>query len=253
MNITNASWGIERERGILKEVLQVPAIMKEFNAGRCCKLAALYDKIKTVVSQQGKEEKELLILFGCEQKVDDLSEKLKSLRLSVDDFIFKILGLSEKEQIIISDWVEYSMDMFESGLGSHVYNQTALDENKQYADLLCGELNTFLQSSNSRVGATVYHVGVNDPLNMIKLHFAKKECGVLVSDDRDLKQSLKEIDKYLLRKKAGDGLYVRKQIIHYKDDKIYIIKQNQKRFWMRTQAIIDAGDIIQNIMAMENA
>ena len=253
INITSASWGIERERSMLVEVLDVPAIVRNLDEKYCRKLAALFDEIKEVVIEQQKDSSlEDFSLSGDSQNRYHLEKKMDRLKFQVDSCIYEVLGLSKKEQMYVRDWVQNNMDMFESGLGSHVYKPTLLDENKQYADLLCCELNSFLESGQPRIGATVYQVSANDPLNMVKLRFSKKACGVSERDDKDLKKSLQKIDRYLLQQKAGKGLYVRKQITYYKEDKIYIIKQNQKRFWTQTQALIDASDMIQDIMAMES-
>ena len=46
------------------------------------------------------------------------------------------------------------------------------------------------------------------------------------------------------------GIYVQKNLIYYDDDKIYIVKPNQKRFWNLSSAIEDSQNITLEIMSM---
>jgi hypothetical protein len=125
-------------------------------------------------------------------------------------------------------------------------------ENLAYANMLCSELNTFLASSKTRVNACIYDVGLNDPLNMIVLHFGNQEKPVEEKSIDTLRESLKNIDRYMLQKKS-DSIYVQKQVKYfdYENDSVFLIKPNQKRFWTRSQAIDDATSLIAEIINME--
>jgi len=84
------------------------------------------------------------------------------------------------------------------------------------------------------------------------LHFGNKEQKVELKDFKNLRDNLKYIDGYLLQQKA-DSIYVQKQLRYsdFENDKVYLIKLNQKRFWTRSQAIDDATSLITEIINME--
>ena len=86
----------------------------------------------------------------------------------------------------------------------------------------------------------------HDPLNLVTLHFCKKEKPIEIKQTNELSSLLKELDKYSIQEK-GKNIYVQKQFRYYDRDKIYLIKPNQKRFWTRSQAIDDALSLIVEI------
>ena len=57
---------------------------------------------------------------------------------------------------------------------------------------------------------------------------------------------ISKINEYTLTKYA-QNIYIRKQVRYYDNDSIFIVKPNQKRFWIRSQAFYDAGTIINEI------
>ena len=118
-----------------------------------------------------------------------------------------------------------------------------------YAETLHNDINSFLLSSNTKVSATIYDVQLNDPLNLVILHFGKEVKEIEIKNITELRKQLQEIDKYTVQKKTH-SIYVQKHIKYYDKDTVYLIKPNQKRFWTRTQAMEDASSLIADIINM---
>ncbi len=141
------------------------------------------------------------------------------------------------------------MGLFKDGFNSIGFRRVQLDENIAYAETLCNDINSFLSSSCIKVSATVYDVQLNDPLNLVILHFGEKTKEISRKSISELKAHLQAIDKYMIHKKAP-SIYVRKHIIYYDNDTVYLIKPNQKRFWSKSQAMEDATSLIADIINM---
>ena len=154
--------------------------------------------------------------------------------------------------ILIEDTLKFSLDLFEQGENSIGFKRTSLEENTSYAEMICNELNDFLQHSLFKVNATVYDVRLNDPLNLIVLSFDDKKRPVTTKNVGELSPLLKKLNKYSLQQ-YGQNIYVRKQYKYFDTDKIYLIKPNQKRFWTRSQAMEDAQSLIIEITNMRTA
>jgi hypothetical protein len=85
------------------------------------------------------------------------------------------------------------------------------------------------------------------------IQFIEKENprneATILETDSEFKQILSKLNEYTLNE-YSKGIYVQKNLTYYDDDKIYIIKPNQKRFWTQSQAIEDAQNITLEIMSM---
>lgn len=73
------------------------------------------------------------------------------------------------------------------------------------------------------------------------------ESSIIMDDG--FNQILSKLNKYTLSE-YSKGIYVQKNITYFDDDKIYIVKPNQKRFWNLSSAIEDAQNITLEIMSM---
>lgn len=223
----SASIGIEREELKPNEYYQLPFSFKDNDI---YSLSGILDKY---LSLNFFEQKSQIAIFENE----------------IDDLIFSLYNISEKNKFLISDAFEYSFSLLIEGIKSKAFHRTQSDENVTYAKLICQELNNFYSETNHKVNITVYDVQRHDPLNLVVLHFCNEEKAIDIKQSNELSSLLKELDKYSIQEK-GRNLYVQKQFRYYDGDKIYLIKPNQKRFWTRSQAINDALSLIVEIINM---
>lgn len=228
--LSSSSWGIERERILFEELLELPAIIKNIGNEHLQEIRSCFERLKSVSTNQ----------------------ELKIVEDKLNAILYEVIGLKAKEQILIEDCLKFQLDLFDHGHNSIALHRTLRPENLAYSNIICSELNTFLTPSKTRVNACVYDVGLRDPLNMVVLHFGKQEKPVEEKSIENLRESLKNIDRYMLQKKS-DSIYVQKQVKYfdYENDLFYLIKPNQKRFWTRSQAIDDATSLIAEIINME--
>lgn len=223
----SASIGIEREELKPNEYYQLPFSFKD-NDMYC--LSEILDKY--------------LDFNLLEQK-----NHIKIFESEIDDLIFSLCHISEKNRFLISDAFEYSFSMLIEGGKSKAFHRTQSDDNMAYAKMLRLELNNFYSETNHKINITIYDVQRHDPLNLVVLQFCNEEKPIIVKQTNKLSSLLKKLDKYSIQEK-GKNLYVQKQFRYYDNDKIYLIKPNQKRFWTHSQAIDDALSLIVEIANM---
>lgn len=230
--LSASSWGIEREQVFLNELLELPSPFTSLCSPTIKnKISNYFDDIVSKKSQ----------FFNN----DDITE---IERLIFDEFV-KCLSLTERDKIIINDTLVFNLGLFKDGHNSIGFKRTQLPENIKYAETLYNDINSFLLSSNTKVSATIYDVQLNDPLNLIILHFGKEVKEIEIKNISELRKQLQEIDQYTIQKKAH-SIYVQKHIKYHDKDTVYLIKPNQKRFWTRTQAMEDASSLIADIINM---
>ncbi|WP_300979317.1 N-6 DNA methylase [Flavobacterium sp.] len=221
-----SSWGIEREQINSDEFDELPFI---FEIGDK-KIAEILTKIISI------------------KKSDKIDQNILQLEKDIDQIIFKdILKLTEDEQIIIQDTLDYSLDLFENKEKS----KAVLPVNKidTYSNRLTKELNDWLDDVDLKASATIYDINRNCPLYLVKISFGNEEKPVFESKE-DIYKELKTLDKKLW-KEESQNLYFRKKLNYYDGDDVYIIKPNQRRFWSQTAAMEDCKSLLVEILNMK--
>jgi len=228
-----SSWGIERERIQMNEMLLLPYLLDDNNM--------YIEKINNLVDK-------LINLKKNKKILQDISQEYSNIEKNIDNILFNdILKLSKKEQININDVLEYNLDLFEKQQKSE--GLLPISNIKPYAEMLCSELNDFLEEQSLFANATIYTNNRNNPLLVVKISFEKNKRKLVSSEDC-ISKELKKIDEYLWEKKAG-SIYFRKKLNYYSGDDIFIIRPNQRRFWSQSMAMEDAAELIIEILNLE--
>ena len=225
LSLITSSWGIERERVLPKEMLQLPTIF-DFNQN-------LSNKVEEIISLK---------------KSNEFNQNITDLEKQIDQIIYDdILKLTKDEQLIIQDTLHYSLDLFEkqekSDAVKHVIN---ID---YYTIRITKELNKWLGDADIKVSAMHYKIDKNCPLYMVKLSFGNQLKETKTSKE-DIYNELKKLDRKLWAEEA-QNLYFRKKLNYYDGDDIYIIKPNQRRFWCETAAMEDSKSLLVEILNMK--
>ena len=233
--LTSSSWGIERERVKPNELYLLPYISENID-------------IQEVVQTYNDIKSEIVNQYPLCANISKYEKKL-------DELILNALGFSNNEQIFINDTINYSLDLFTKGHNSIAIKP--LDNNHpesiDYAKKICDELNETLENSTLKVIPTIYKTSYYSPLCLVVIQFIDKnyqeinETNIII--DSEFNQILSKLNKYSISE-YSKGIYVQKSLIYYDDDKIYITKPNQKRFWNLSSAIEDSQNITLEIMSM---
>ncbi len=223
LSLITSSWGIERERVLPTEMLQLPYVFEDGNFENIVKNFNLILSIK---------------------KANSVEKNITHIEKIIDDIILNdILKLSSQNQIILNDTIKYSLDLFEKQEKSNAVKTVVQIES--YVNMLSDELNDWLEDVDLKVSSTIFDINKNSPLYIFKISFGTKSSSVNYSNE-NLNNLLKNIDESLWAKE-GEGLYFRKKLNYYDGDDVFIIKPNQRRFWSQTSAMEDARELLIEI------
>lgn len=229
--LTSSSWGIERERVLMNEVIESPAL-----------LPLLQDDIlKEVVSSFDS------ILSSKKSNSPFTETDLKSIENKINSIIIDdILKFSINGKTTVNDCLEYSLDLFENKEKSKALYPVMQKQTIEYGKIISAELNDFLEGQDLFANATVYNINRFTPLMMIKLSFTEKQKEVVISKDY-IDDELKKIDQHLWEKETKN-IYFRKKLNYKIENNIYLIRPNQRRFWSQSMALEDASELILEIL-----
>jgi len=238
MFISSSSWGIERDIIKANELFLLPSFFD--NESTVNQLSTLFDSIQSKIYEN----------YPLQSIIIDIEKK-------IDNIIFNVLNLSLNEKIFIQDTINYSLDLFNKGDKSIAIEPINNDNpgTIEYSSKLCKELNDTLEDSDLKVVPTIYRSTFYSPLCLVVIQFIDKESkqidkSNIIDADDEFNQILSKLNKYTLSE-YSKGIYVQKNITYFDDDKIYIVKSNQKRFWNLSSAIEDSQNITLEIMSMD--
>ena len=230
--LLSTDWGIERERVITKEVLELPDSCFDLPENTSKAILKIFDKIIQVKKANVLDEEQQIIVLEKE----------------LDEIFLEALDFSEVERIFIDDLLAYSLDAFMEKEKSPAFQTINISEQRTYARYVCRTINEFLVSPESEginVWATVLEFERKMPLSVMVINFGGSQGPGHIEElpAKKIESILKEIEKYTYEEYA-ESIYYRKFIRYYTEDKAYIIKPNEKRFWSKSMAINDANEII---------
>jgi type I restriction-modification system DNA methylase subunit len=232
--LTASTWGIERERVVLTEFLSLPALPFSLPQEDIQALAKKVDLI-IELKKAGRHEDDSDII---------------TIENEIDEMIYQTLGISKKEQYLIEDVLNYSLDLFQEGEDSLACKPAAQDEVAQYTKMLCSELNDLLRFSGGSTWANMYQAARQSPLRLLAVHFSDEHAAGYITETPYNQQTdniLREVDNYTYQK-YSESLYFRKIVKYYSGNTVYLIKPNEKRFWSCSMAMNDADDIIVEVL-----
>lgn len=230
LSISTSTWGVERERINLNELLTIPCVLDDLSENKKEQLSTISDKINTI------------------KKSNEVIHDISSLEKEIDQIIYNdVLKLSADEQIIINDTINYSLDLFEKQEKSDAVKHVLKID--YYSNRLTNDLNNWLDDVDLKASVTHYYIDKNCPLYMVKISFGNEFRKPMLSKE-DIYKELKILDEKLWEDKA-QNLYFRKKLNYYDGDDVYIIKPNQRRFWSQTAAMEDCKSLLVEILNMK--
>lgn len=229
--LSASSWGVERPTIMLEEVLNLPS---PFDRGT--------DELRH----------EILLTFDRIVENNDVifSNEVAELRLRLDQLVYQLFDINKTEQILIEDVINYSLGLFAQKGNSNAIKSIDKGSMLEYASILTQSLHNFVGITGLRCSATIYEMMYYDPLTLVVLQFGDKNGINYQKTNADMRTTLKRLDEQLLDCKAP-GILLQKDVKYYEDNKVYILKRNQKRFWTKSMAMDDAAIITADILNSE--
>ncbi len=229
-----SSLGIEREQIMLEEYLQLPNIFEKTSISKMSQINDLFDSIIEL-------KKDL---------IPNKSSIFYELKSKLDSLILASLNLTKIDAILIDCLLNSELSSFINKQKSIAYHPCQLDDTIKYAKYLNKTINEFLDYDDELVAwSTVFELSHRIPLNVTVLNLNNQKAAdtVVNLSEQEIGQILKAMERHTY-KKFAESIYFRRFFRYYDDDKIYIIKPNEKRFWSRSIAINDADELIVEML-----
>lgn len=170
----------------------------------------------------------------------------------------KLYNLTEEEQILIDDAINYTLEAFRLRAKSKAFEST-FDKDSDDENILLAYMSVVQRTLQNSFGSKFEPVifqqqsSINPlPLRAVALQLMENELSSnpeikIIQSDEALDQALNKIDQYLLHQRLPN-LFIQRNVRAYIKKTIYIIKPDQRIYWTRSNALRDADEIYTDIM-----
>lgn len=231
--LTNSSFGVDRRRIQLNDLLELPALPYHFSEESISEISTKFDKIVETMQRTNKNP---ILKIENDKIVNKIENEIEKLMFSE---LKKLNLLNDDDKILIDDLITYSLDWYLNKNSDKIYysiKPTTIPELKEYSEILLKQLSIKLQTT---IQIEYYNTAGSIPLKIITINLNKSENSIEEINDTDLNKLLNQINKYVI-KEYSESIYFRREFEYYENDTIFLIKPNEKKFWSKAQAISDS-------------
>jgi hypothetical protein len=245
--LTSPQMGIYKSIADLNTLKQLPFPLEEIMRGGLARWSKLHSALVAAsVRAKAKPTKATSTpsLFDEDEPDDDIGRLERQLNEMVND----ALGLRPSDRWLISDLVHVRMTLTKGKVDPFAVDSPSPEEDmRPYCEVLKEELDSLIEvATDDRHLVDVIH---EKDSAMIVVHRAParplhESIRILPANSEEA-QSLRQIRQDLLRRHS-QWLYFERALRRYKTETntVYLFKPMQRLHWLRSQALIDAGEVI---------
>ncbi|MCP4695560.1 MAG: hypothetical protein GY862_01740 [Gammaproteobacteria bacterium] len=203
--------------------------------------AQLYDALATTENFSGN----LL-------ETDMLQVKRRELERQANDLVCQALVLSTEECMLVHDLVHERRKLLRGKISQELLQAPAEAEIRAYIQVLKKQLDDFLGDEDGEQHAisVIYH----NPSAMLEIRLLASSVSdtlQISKANQPLAREFADLHRRLLRQHS-QWLYFERNLTVFDGDRTYLFKPMERLYWLPSQALTDASDLIATILSSEN-
>jgi methylase of polypeptide subunit release factors len=231
--------GVKREAAALLALRSLPvpsALARGADVQRWC---ALYDALDAATRGA-----------SCH---DSSRSNLNALLKRVNDLASRSLGLDSREQSLVDDLVHVRLALVDGKVGRAAVRRPEEGELREYAQALCADIDDFL--NEDRDVRHAIDVWYGDDFGIVRVGMRTGGGGESIRVQQLSPQSDQEVREICehLRTRYSQWLYFNRNLTVYENENAYLFKPLQLVHWTRSQALVDAGEVIAETLTPTGA
>lgn len=249
-------WGVKRDVSTLRSLKQVPVPLAAASEAELARWASLHDTIvEAWPRERRKSSRGSMPLFGGDagDSNDDPTVNgtdAERLYEQLNDLVYDSLKVKESERSLIEDLVDVKLQLIDGKVTKDALRPPTLAEIGQYAAMLQRELDDFLtEDEGLKHRCTIVHDDVSGMVQIELVESSERRLKPAVHRAGAGASSEMEKARKELRREYGQWLYFDRNLRIYKGNRTFVLKPFQHLHWLRSQALLDADEIIAETLA----
>ncbi|MBN1124649.1 MAG: N-6 DNA methylase [Sedimentisphaerales bacterium] len=245
---TSAASGIERDVTTLKDLKHLPVPLASMKEHEITEWASLHDAIvEADCASRSKQKKQNAPLF--EQETPPGSS-LKCLLEKMNTKVYETLKITCEQRWMIEDMLNVRFKLNEGKIAQEAIDPPEHREIFKYAQILKDKLDDFLDETR-QLDYHRIHIYYAEQFAILKIE--NIEAGTagqpqIVKVDQQTKKEFNKLQKKL-RNEDRQWIYFDKGFRFFEGRITYFFKPMQRLYWLKSQAIVDADELIGEKLA----
>jgi len=236
-------WGIRSNRITKKSLLRLPLPFVEAQDDVTRDLARLQQALAACAEPRTSD-------FEMVSPSEPNARETTALQDELNRQVYAALRLSEREQVLVSEFVSVRLGLIKGKINAWVLDPPPDSDMMAYLTTLRDELDRFV-SGNPSVRHFVCAVfGEQSAVVSVALEQQGTHDNTPRLWQADTSEA-RELDRIRmnLQRRFGQWTYFNRSLHVYDGPLTYVMKPMERFLWTRTQAMLDAGDIIADTLA----
>jgi hypothetical protein len=235
--------GVKREVATLEALRQMPIPIHNLSSAELEPWVHLHDQLAETEPRRLRDE-------DTSATGEVPSDNQPKLLRELNALVSSALGIDERDDALAHDFVHVRLALADGNVGYEAGRKPTSPEIQTYARWLRRELDNFIGESTERRHAVTVIYDAHSA--MVAVDFTKdreaaNQIRVLEASTADARTL--EHTRQRLRTERAQWVYFDRALRIYEGRKTYLFKPRQRFHWTRTQAMIDAGEIIADTLA----
>jgi hypothetical protein len=241
--LTSPQLGIYKARADLKNLKKLPFPIDEIWRGGLARWSKLHTAIVAADKAKPVSVKTTPSLYDDHEALNDVVR----LESELNEMVNEALKLREPDTWLISDLVHVRRRLIQGKVDPVAVGPPSPEDIRSYCEVLKGELDSFMEvATDDRHVVEMIHEQESAMIVVQRAPARPPRASIRVLPaDAEEANSLREIRQHLLGRHS-QWLYFERALRCYKRERntTYLFKPMQRLHWLRSQALIDAGEII---------
>ena len=243
--LLSPQWGIDTNISTLSTLLQLPIPLGELDTNTLQHWASLYQRCVALDEQLQEASDGDLLLFDDETLHQQRARLLQQINTLVNDW----LGLNMQERMLVRDMVYIKIPLTQGKVSIEASRTPTQDELLAYASTLQQELDIFVQDQSSLCHAVTVIYDRTAAMIQIALRAGTDQpvAPTVLPADHETSREFGRMRQHL-RVQRSQWVYFERNLRIYDATTTYLFKPLQRLLWTQSQALLDAGDVIADIL-----
>lgn len=241
--------GVREGRSTLGTLDDLPCPINDLDASQLRDWGELHSELSAISFVRWPHQTPDIPLFDDSPGRELQIERLGTLESALNDKVSNLLGLEETERWLIHDLVHIRRYLTDGNVGGRAVQTPTTEELTVYAETLRRSLNDFVQEEQHFV--TIAHDRHSGLIEVTLVAGQQRGCPVQVYTADDIVGSELATIRTTLLAQASQWIYFDRNLHIYRDDRTYLLKPMQRVGWTRSQALMDAEEILASALAPE--
>ena len=238
--LASPEWGVDSNRATLDALKGLPTPLDALDAKSLDEWATLHQQLVDADGSAGT---------GLGVSCPDQSERARLLG-ELNDRVYDLMGLRDAERVLVEDMVNVRMQLIHGKVTKAAVKPPTPEEMRAYLEELVRELDAFVAGESlwHDVTAMRSEAGSIVCVDLREDRREKRGPTILDACSRTAEELADAMEN--LRQRHSQWVYFHRSLRVYEGHRTYLLKPMERLHWTRTQALLDAGEVIADTLTM---